>query len=547
LGLVLLLVLVASPVFAAPEAHILRIDPRASVEDGAPVLTTVIELVQNKRLSDITSKCAQRTGNAGIDCVADQLEKPNALYSPFKFPEDNAFFTVTVDDTDMPTTFVSKKRWGASKGEDGVGTAWLILVDGAASMGGRFSDAKSVGKAFVNAMGPKDIVDVMFFNDRTVVQDSGWLDKKAKALAEIDKVTRTFPAQGRTRPLFNIIKQAATDGFRELGNAGQKIDVPMHQAMVVLSNGVSGSDVGSPAQVALALRQYMTKGRFPEENQTLPKAPVPLVSIWFPSRQTEEFFQNARQFMENLANNEIGGFHSIVREGQKQRASRIVQAVRARFDQMHIIKWRVPCVAPAIGQTFKLVFKSTNPAIAGDNFINVPVGIDPTVWPLDIDVEATKRHAKKKKVYPGGTVKVFGNFCWGSDHKRAQLYLIPKNQPVPDSLKGHSIEDAREAQKKLVSQNLVGKAVAAGDSYVEFEIPDTTKFLSGKGKTKTARLIVYDTKAKRSSAFTRDKVLELPAEEAPLNLLLIAGAVFGGVVIVLLLASLLMGGRRRRR
>src|SRR5258708_23775212 len=35
---------------AAPEAHILRIDPRASQTEGAPVLTTIIELVQNKRL-----------------------------------------------------------------------------------------------------------------------------------------------------------------------------------------------------------------------------------------------------------------------------------------------------------------------------------------------------------------------------------------------------------------------------------------------------------------------------------------------------------------
>src|SRR5262249_49525927 len=47
---------------AAPEAHILRIDPRASTVDGAPVLTTVLEVVQNKRMSDQTRECAALPG-----------------------------------------------------------------------------------------------------------------------------------------------------------------------------------------------------------------------------------------------------------------------------------------------------------------------------------------------------------------------------------------------------------------------------------------------------------------------------------------------------
>jgi hypothetical protein len=334
-----------------------------------------------------------------------------------------------------------------SKDREGVGTAWLILVDAAASMGNRFEEAQRIAKEFINTMGSHDIVDVMFFNDRAVVKDSKWLAKKGSASSFVDSVTRTYPSQGRTRPLFNIIKQAASDGFRELGNAGTSIEVPMHQAMVVLSNGVSGSDTGSPAQVALALREFMTKGRFPDDNTTLPKAPVPIISIWFPSRQVEEFFQNARQFMENLANDEIGGFHTIVREGQAGRAARIVKAVRQRFDVMQIIEWRVPCISPTVGQTFKLVFKNTNPPIAGDNFINVPVGIDPTTWPLDLDVEQTLQYAKKNKAYPGASIKVFGNFCWGSDFKRAQLYMIPKNQPAPQSLKGRSVEDAKTARR----------------------------------------------------------------------------------------------------
>ena len=45
---------------AAPEAHILRIDPRAGVKNGKPTLTTVVEVVQFKRLSDVLQPCAGR-------------------------------------------------------------------------------------------------------------------------------------------------------------------------------------------------------------------------------------------------------------------------------------------------------------------------------------------------------------------------------------------------------------------------------------------------------------------------------------------------------
>ena len=258
-------------------------------------------------------------------------------------------------------------------------------------------------------MGPNDIVNVMFFNDRAVVRDSKWLAKKGAALTFMDSVPGTFPAQGRTRQLFQIIKQAATDGFRELGNAGSRIDVPMHQAMVVLSNGVSGSDIGSPAQSALLLKQYMTKGRFPEDNKTLPKSPVPIVSV--------SHSQNGRGLPERTSvHGESGEQRNrwILQHRSKDsyRAKRIVEAVRRRFDQMHIVNGECPA-SPHHWATFKLVFKKTNPLIAGDNFENVPVGIDPSSWPLDIDIEATKRAAKKSPIYPGGELKVFGNFVGG--------------------------------------------------------------------------------------------------------------------------------------
>jgi hypothetical protein len=530
----------------APEAHILRIDPRAATVDGSPVLTTVVEVVQNKRMSDVTAPCAQLAGDANLDCVADALDK-QPLYSVFDFPEKNAILTVTVDGTDIPAKFVGKERWGDIGAQPGIGTAWLILIDAAQTMGGRFDEAKSVAAAFVNAMGPNDIVDVMFFNDRAVVNDSHWVNNKAQASQFVNSVPRTYPTQGRTRPLFNIIKQAATDGFKELGNAGQSVAVPMHQAMIVLSNGSAGADPSSTAAASNLLREFMTKGRFPENNDVLPKTPVPVVSIWFPSRNIEEFAANAREFMEGLANTEIGGFFTVVRDGQAGRAANIVTAIRTRFNKMHVVKWQVSCVAPSITQTFKLFFSNTNPPIAGDaTFQNVPVGIDPSTWPLDIDREATEKAAKKDPVHPGGSIQVFGNFCWGGNSQRAELYMVPKNQAAPSSLQGGSVDDAKKAQRTLIEAGMRGKAVSTGDTVVEFEVPDTDKFLVGKGEQMTARFIVYDNQARRASAITAEKILTVKAEEKPINFVLIGAITFGGVVIVLLLVSILRGGGKRR-
>ena len=544
----LLVFLRSAPASAAPEAHILRIDPRASIVDGAPVLTTVLELVQNKRMSDVTSRCATLTGDAILDCTANALEQPGALFSSFDFPDKNAILTVTVDGADLPARFESKARWGDSAGQPGVGTAWLVLVDAAASMGTRFDEAKHVAGSFINAMGPNDIVDVMLFNDKGVVQDSKWVNSKQAANAVLSAVPHTYPSQGRTRPLFNILKQAATDGFKELGNAGQSVPVPMHQAMVVLSNGSAGADASSNAAAANLLKEYLTKGRFPENNDVLPMTPVPVVSIWFPTKLVDEFAANAREFMEGLANNEIGGFYSIVRDGQQGRAANIVSAVRTRFNKMHIVKWRVSCIAPSITQVFKLVFPSTSPQIQGDaTFKNVPVGIDPTTWPLDIDYEATEKAAKRDPVYPGGSVKIFGNFCWGGTSSRAEIYMVPKNQAPPASIAGGNLEEARKAQRALITAGMLGKATSAGDSFVEFELPDKSKFLVGKGDVMTARMVLYDNQARRTSAITADKILTLRAREAPLPYLVIGGATFGAVVLVLLIVAIVRGGGGRRR
>jgi hypothetical protein len=532
--------LATRPALAAPQAKIMRIDPRASIEDDAPILTTVIDLVQHTAMSDITSRCAQFTKEANFECIGAELDKPRALYKPFKFPEESAVFTVEVDERDMPAKLVGITRWGDDKKSvKGVGTAWLFVIDAAASMEGRFDDAKALARVFIDKMAPSDIAKVMLFNDADVVGHDKWTGDKKKSTAFVDGAVLYPKTGGRARPLFNIIKKAATDGFQELGNTGSDVKVPMHQAMVVLSNGLSGSDVTGPAATAKLLSDYLTGGRFPEDNTTLPKAPVSVVSIWFPKKDQEEYYENAHQFMENLANPSVGGYHNIVLPGGGGRANAIVMAVTQRFDEMHIVKWRVPCVAPKLGQTFNLIFKDMTEVVAGDGtFKNVPIGIDPTLWPLEIDVEQTMAAAKKDKVHPGGKVKIFGNFCWGTE-----------------SMEGRTAEDAKKAQNTLIGAGLVGKALTASDEFVEFEVPDKATFLRGTGKDLTAQLVIVDQRTKRSSPLTAGKILELPAEAKPIGLALFGGlsmgilaAIGGGalLVIILLVVLIARGGGSRR-
>ena len=90
-------------------------------------------------------------------------------------------------------------------------------------------------------------------------------------------------------------------------------------------------------------------------------------------------------------------------------------------------------------------------------------------------------------------------------------------------------------------------ATSAGDTYVDFVAPDKEKFLTGKSKKMTARVVLYDSVSKRTSAVTANKVLTLKAGKTGPPWLLIGGGVFGGVVLLLLLVAIARGGGGRRR
>jgi hypothetical protein len=540
--------LASTVAWGAPEAKLLRIDPRTSLESGHPIITTVIEVAQSKRVSEAVADCAGLANDAQLDCMSNALEKQNALYQTIPFPAKNALFMVSVDDMDRPAKYISHAKWGESGREPGVGTAWLILVDADKRMAASFQDAKQLASRFVAAMGPNDIVNLMFFNDRQVVRDSQWLptSKQSQAIKLVDSIKDTYVSTGRNRSLLTIIKTAATDAFKALGNVGNSVKVPMHQAMVVLSTGFGGTDPSTSGPGALELQKYMTTGRFPPENTALPKTPVPVISVYFPAATYDEFRNNSLDFMQNLANPEIGGFFSVMRKGEAKRADDIVRAVRGRFATMNIVKWKVSCIASKITQSFKLVFNNTNPPIVGDTtFEDVPIGIDPTTWPLDVDRTQTTSSIGDG-VYPGGRFKIFGDFCWGGDKSRAEVYFLPAGSTPPSDLKTTDLESARRAQKQLISQGMRGTAIETADAFVEFEAPDSDKIIHGAGSRGVARLVVFDNKAARTSGVTADSILELKATTAPFPLMWALGGSFAVTVLALLLVVLFRGNGRKR-
>ncbi|MGO9715191.1 MAG: FHA domain-containing protein [Polyangiaceae bacterium] len=548
---------------AAPQAHILRIDPTAGVTNGTPILTTVVEVVQFNRLSDALTPCAAITGyDQTLDCWSKAIEKPGALWSPFPFPEANAHFFVNVAGADTLTKFDSKEQWGAVVGKEaGVGTAWLIALDASSGMGARYADARVVAEEFIKAMQPNDLMDLMIFDDRPrqYVADSKWKTyaQRNDLIAVLNQIKSPMPSHGSDRPLFSQIQQMTQDSFGDLGNTKGPQMIPLHQAMVVLSDGAGHGDPASLSPTAGVFAQYLDQGRFPADNTSLPKTPLPVISIWFPSvggYANALYKDNDSQFMQSLANVEIGGYFDIVRGGQgATKAAAIIGLVKQRFNAMWIVKWRLSCLNPTVTQSFNLVFQNTNPVIAPDgSFKDVPIGVDPTVWPLDVDMAKTVAESQANPIYPGGTFRVYGDFCWSGDKTRAEAYFVPAGTAPNANANSADPAVAKQAMQTLIAENMRGSSTDVGDAFAVFNVPNDAKLLDGTGENMVARVVIYDNKASRTSGHDAKSILTLHARAAPFNVLLISG-IAGGVVVVGLLLVVLMrggggggGGKRRR-
>jgi hypothetical protein len=542
--------LVARAARGTPEAHILRIDPRAGLNEGKPVLTTVVEVVEVRRLTDTLQPCAKLGGAAMLSCWSEQLEKPAALWQSFPFPEQNARFLVKVSGEDHLARFIDKTQWGKAQGQANVGTAWLVALDASAAMGDRFGDARAIAHELIEEMQPNDLLDLMFFDDLQVVHDTKWKSFKQRVDLgnALNELKSTSLSHGRDRALFSEIKSMTQEAFGALASSEEPDQNPLHQAMVLLSNGAGRGDPESATPSAEAFHEYLDRGRFPEGNGSLPKMPLPVVALWLPNEAalTENIYRSSEaQFMQALANPEIGGFFDVVQRGSgASRAKPILGVVRARFNAMWLVHWTASCVNPSAEQSFNLVFENTHPPIAPDGtFREVPIGIDPVRWPLDIDLTKTVQAAQESPLYPGGQFNVYGSFCWNGDKGRAEAYFMPAGTRAPPrSASRRDPELAKKALQQLLAGHERGTALAAGDTYATLSVPDDEKVFDETGENRVARVVVYDNKVHRASAVDEKGILTLKGRKKPLSLPLVAGVAGLLVVIVLLLLVLLRGG-----
>ncbi len=549
-------VLASWNVKAAPQATIYRIDPRVADTESAPILSSVIEISEPRSVVQILSDCMTMHGDAQYQCMSEHLAK-EPLYKSYPFLDANAILTVMVNNAEYPAKFDSKYKWSDSPSIQGVGTAWLIAMDvGGVSLGGawmesRLADAKAVAEAFVNKMAPQDIADIVLIGDAPL-RESKWMasSQKASLLAFIQGATAVAPA-GRSRALATALKQAALDGFQQLGNAGG-VQPPMHQAMVFLSNGVGGTDPSTSGPGGQEFAKFASNGRFPENNTAAPMMPVPIISLFLPTPGIQEELNSARDFMTNLANPDHGGFFDVVRGNGAAVAGGIVDAVRARFGNMYLVRWRVSCLAPTTTQSFKLNFNGTNPQIIGDNtFANVPIGVNPMAWPLDVNVKYTQDRAQSEPPYPGGHFTIYGNFCWGGNASGVQAYFLPPGTQAPASLNLSNLSEVQRAQQQLIAQKLVSNAESVTDSSATFVAPSNTDWIWGSGAQAVARIVVYDTTSRRMSGATANTILSVNASSSkPFNFLWVGVGAFAVVVVILLVLILVRsgsGGSKGRR
>lgn len=276
---------VATTAWAVPEARILGIDATRGIEQGEPLLTTLIDLSENRRISDIVFPCRSLRGrDARYDCEARELEKPMALFAPTAFPRESAMLLVRGGNQDRAATLVDVQNWQASRGRPRVGTAWLILLDADGRMGKGLADAKQIAAFFLEKMGPGDLVDVVVFSDRQVIAESKWTSSANRnQVTSLVSTITSQPSSGKNRPLSAILRTAASDALGALGaSKPDGVAPPLHQAMLVLSSGFGGADPATTGPGGMVLTQYLTEGYFPEPKVTRSKRPVPVISLLFP-------------------------------------------------------------------------------------------------------------------------------------------------------------------------------------------------------------------------------------------------------------------------
>ena len=347
-------------------------------------------------------------------------------------------------------------------------------------------------------------------------RDTKW--KTFKQRADLGNALNEFkspmPSHGRDRPLFSQIKSMTQDAFGSLGNS----DEP--------DAGPAAPGDGRPVErrrarrsrerVARAPTSFTStsnQGRFPADNTSLPKTPLPVISIWFPNAAslTESIYRNNEaQFMQSLANPEIGGFFDIVQEGRATAKAQDDHRPRARALQRDVAR----ALALSLHQPERRA--DVQPRLRE----HAARRSRPTARSRTCPSASTRRSGRSTSTcrrrprrrrttrsIPGGQFRVYGDFCWSGDKTRAEAYFIPAGtKPDRADRTAATPTVAKKAMQQLKAQHMRGHGGRRGRRVRRpSPCPTTTRSLEGTGDNTVARVVVYDNKAHRAAAHRREE------------------------------------------
>ena len=380
--------------------------------------------------------CASVTGAATLACWSEQLEKPGALWEPVPLPRAERALPREGRRARTRSRSSPTRRSGARRRTSRTsGTAWLVAVDSSSGDGrplrrrARHRARAHRGDAAERPDGPH----VLRRRAGRQRHASGRRSSSAPTSATRSTTSsRPSRSHGRDRALFSQIKKMTQDAFGSLGNSDQPDTVPLHQAMVR----------------PLERRRPRRPGEREPERRRLPPVPRSAGASRPTTRRsrrrrcrssrsgsptrtslTENIYRNNEaQFMQSLANPEIGGFFDIVQEGAGRREGQDDHRPRARAlqrdvarpldDELHQLERRAD-VQPRLREHQARRSRPTARSRTCRSASTRRSGRSTSTS------AKTRKAAQDNPLYPGGQFTVYGDFCWGGDKTRAEAYFIP--------------------------------------------------------------------------------------------------------------------------
>jgi hypothetical protein len=547
-------------------AKFIRIDPEPTTDEkkGTPVIPMLVELGTPTPINSFAEGCFSGTGNkptqAGLSCMSNKIQK-DGYSKQYEFPTENAALLSIVGDESKPMKIIDAIPFKDATAAN-AGIAWLILMDASSSLGTRWAEQQATAISIINSMGANDAVQVRIMDDKSVKASTKWINagSKAQAVNTVKGIATTFKTGAPVDSLISRIEKETVGGFQALFKDGvqgaEEGVLPLLQAVVILSDGGDTSAAGfAGGTKAQAIHERLVKGDVGLIEGM--RMPIPVVSVWFPTNSWTGVLEatkreNEYQWMSNMATPEVGGYFDIIQEGETGKGARIAKVVRARFDNMYYVEAQASCLSTTGEQKFKLFFPDSKAKIAPDTWSNVPIGFNFTKWLLNVDKKRTEEAASKNPLKPGESFKVYGEFCWGSNAGAAEAYFVTEADAaeVKKAAADKTGEDAKKLLQSLSAKGQKAQTVSASHTEAEFKVPNTPALFENKPDSFSLNVVILDNKALRVSARDKTGLLVLRAAKAPINKLLIIGAVGGGVVLILLIAILARGGgngRAKRR